>query len=92
MPRLPRENIYVARCIYCHKLILLSGDELLQTWEAQPEKNHQYRFKCPGCDGKSSLTTTELLMDCHNKYECNTWDVPFDSAYIPGHPIIVDEP
>lgn len=92
MPRLPKENLYTTRCPQCGCLVLLSGDELLQRWEATPEKNHGYKYLCPGCGNKTSYTTTELLIE-HNDL---TFYVPFDDyMYVKektlGHGIVLDE-
>lgn len=86
--RLPKENLYVTRGAICRKLIMLSGDELLQMTETRPEKNHGYRFKCPGCEGKTDYTTTELLMQYGKDFENDVLEVPFDI----GHPFVIDEP
>ena len=86
MPRLPKENLYVDRCCMCHKLIMLNGDELLQSWEEKPERNHGYRYKCPGCNGKTSYTTTDRLMQYTNSDM--RIDLPWDK-YL-GHPVIID--
>lgn len=91
--RLPKENIYTTRCAQCGSLILLSGDELRQRWEPEPLKNHGYMFKCPGCGGRQSYTTTELLMQDDNP---SPYLIDFD-VYMDaheralGHGIVLEE-
>lgn len=88
MPRLPEENVYVTRCCVCHKLILMNGNELLQVVEVNPTWNKGYKFKCPGCNGKTSHTTTELLSKISNEND-QVINVPWNMI---GHPFIIDEP
>ena len=90
--RLPAENIYTTRCAQCGCLILLSGNELRRRWEEPGEVNHGYAFKCPGCEGRTSYTTTELLI---HRDECPSF-VDFDDYIYAmdrelGHGIILDE-
>lgn len=91
MPRLPKEKLYTTRCAQCGSLILLSGDELLQRWEETPEKNHGYKFLCPGCGNRTSYTTTELLIEQHNTVEIPFEDYEYAKGKALGHGIILEE-
>lgn len=90
--RLPKENLYTTRCPQCGCLVLLSGDELRQRYEAVPLKNHGYTYKCPGCEGKISYTTTELLMTTSPKtYLIDIDDYFYAKDRVLGHGIILEE-
>lgn len=91
MPRLPKENLYTTRCPQCGCLILLSGDELLQRYEAVPLKNHGYTYLCPGCNNKVSYTTTELLMTPNVPIEVMFDDYSYAKSKVVGHGIILEE-
>lgn len=89
--RLPKENLYTTRCPQCGCLVLLSGDELRQRYEAVPLKNHGYTYKCPGCEGKISYTTTELLMTNSTPFEILFDDYMYAQSKAVGHGIILEE-
>ena len=90
--RLPKENIYTTRCAQCGCLIMLSGDELKLRWEGEPTKNHGYTYKCPGCEGRPSYTTTELLMRGDNHpFFIDLDDYEYAQSRTLGHGIILDE-
>jgi len=96
MARLPKENIYTTRCPQCGCLILLSGDELRERWEQEPTDNRGYSYKCPGCDGRVSYTTTELLMKSNGSELASVLDVDYDyynfcHSRPLGHGVILDE-
>lgn len=92
MNRLPKENIYTTRCAQCGSLILLGGDELRERWEPEPVVNRGYVFKCPGCGGRPSYTTEELLMKRDN---CPSFIDFDDYVYAQereiGHGIVLEE-
>lgn len=90
--RLPKENLYTTRCAQCGSLILLSGDELLERWEPEPVINRGYKFICPGCGGKTSYTTTELLMTTEQKPRLiDIDDYNYAMSRALGHGIILEE-
>lgn len=71
---------------------MLSGDELLQTWEPKPITNHGYKFKCPGCGNRTSYTTTELLMTTEAKpHFIDIDDYFYAMNRTLGHGIILEE-
>jgi len=90
--RLPKENLYTVRCAQCGSLILLSGDELLESWEPEPIRNRGYKFICPGCCGKTSHTTSQLLMTTEVKpYFIDIDDYNYAMNRALGHGIILEE-